>query len=100
MRWSARVSISRCTARPFTDEIRLGRRPGTALAVEGSQRKLGPLTFGSSLAGMTRPMVNRALTSGPLANPGPSRPVLLYLSFLASDTRPVLACTDLCYRVG
>src|SRR5262249_55018442 len=45
MRWSARVSISRCTARPFIDEIRLGRRPGTALAVGGSQRKLGPLTF-------------------------------------------------------
>ncbi len=26
-------------------EIRLGRRPGTALAVEGPQRKPGPLTF-------------------------------------------------------
>src|SRR5262249_16719883 len=50
MRWSARVSISRCTARPFTDGIRLGRRPGTALAVGGSQPKLAPLTFWPSIA--------------------------------------------------
>src|SRR5262249_6473448 len=66
MRWSARVSISRCTARPFTDGIRLGRRPGTALAVEGSQHKLGPLTFWSFHAATPRPMVNRALPSPPL----------------------------------
>ena len=36
---------------------------GTALAVGGSQRKLGPLTFWLSVSRMTRPMVNRALTS-------------------------------------
>src|SRR5262249_2133517 len=80
MRWSARVSISRCTARPFTDGIRLGRRPGTALAVEGSQHKLGPLTFCTSHAATPRPMVNRALTTalpGPLSicyNPSGRRP--------------------------
>src|SRR5262249_50794759 len=61
MRWSARVSISRCTGRPFIDEIRLGRRPGTALAVGGSQRKLGPLTFSRFTAATPRPMVDRAL---------------------------------------
>src|SRR5262245_65269559 len=75
MRWSARVSISRCTARSFTDEIRLGRRPGTALAVGGSQRKLGPLTFlaphrpddatdGSSRLNLAAPMVGHPWCGG------------------------------------
>jgi hypothetical protein len=67
--------------------MRLGRRPGTALTVEGSQHKLGPLTFlaaqrqneAERKSGHNRPqgctplrlicyvgvlpMVNRALTS-------------------------------------
>jgi hypothetical protein len=58
-RSSARVSISRSTARPYTDGIRLGRRPGTALAVEGPQRKLGPLTFWRASA-VAKPPVARA----------------------------------------
>src|SRR5215813_12693237 len=63
MRWSAKASISRCTARPSTDGIRLGRRPGTALVSENPIRLWRQFARASGVLAKSDPLDARMIAS-------------------------------------